>query len=551
MGRALSYGVVTLADNAITTPDVITFASPPTPTSAFTTTTTDSALAVGNTGDTGAVTYSSNTLLTCTVASTTGALTYLTAGVCTIEATQAADAAGGFVLTTANTSITLAVPTDYSVIFEGNASTGGATATETANVPTPLNANGFSRSGYAFADWNTAADGSGVTYADGATYPFVAAATLYAQWSANLVGTTPPPPPTVSVTLIQGGAESAPVADGSGYSGQLEVTNANGTVSFTETGSLYSADVVATSTGAISAATSLAQGTYPVSGGESDINGDTGAWTFTLTVTPIRTKSPVSTAGGYDLVGSDGGVFVFGGSGTGFYGSLPGMGIHVNDIVGMANTIDFQGYYLVGSDGGVFAFGDAKFLGSLPGMGIHVNDIVGIVPTINGGGYFLVGKDGGVFAFGEAPFAGSLPGLGTQVTNIVGIAATPTDRGYWIVGSSGHVYAFGDANNLGGVPGAITSIASTPDGGGYWLSGSDGGVFGFGDAPFEGSLPGIGVKVNDVVSLVPSSDGNGYLLTGSDGAVFALGDAPFEGSLPGIGVMVNDIVGAVSTGLSQ
>ena len=88
-----------------------------------------------------------------------------------------------------------------------------------------------------------------------------------------------------------------------------------------ETGSPYSADVVATSTGAISAATSLAQGTYPVSGGESDINGDTGAWTFTLTVTPMA-KSPVSTAGGYDLVGSDGGVFVFGGSGTGFYGLL-------------------------------------------------------------------------------------------------------------------------------------------------------------------------------------------------------------------------------------
>ena len=95
------------------------------------------------------------------MASTTGALTYVTAGACTIEATQAADAAGGFVLTTANTSITLAVPTDYSVIFEGNGSTGGATATETANVPTPLNANGFSRTGYAFADWNTAADGSG------------------------------------------------------------------------------------------------------------------------------------------------------------------------------------------------------------------------------------------------------------------------------------------------------------------------------------------------------------------------------------------------------
>src|SRR3984957_3715579 len=36
-------------------------------------------------------------------------------------------------------------------------------------------------------------------------------------------------------------------------------------------------------------------------------------------------------ATGYDLVGSDGGVFVFHG---GFYGSLPGLGIHVDNVVG-------------------------------------------------------------------------------------------------------------------------------------------------------------------------------------------------------------------------
>ena len=55
-------------------------------------------------------------------------------------------------------------------------------------------------------------------------------------------------------------------------------------------------------------------------------------------------------ATGYDLVGSDGGVFVFHG---GFYGSLPGLGIHVDNIVGIAPAANYGGYYLVGSDGGV------------------------------------------------------------------------------------------------------------------------------------------------------------------------------------------------------
>lgn len=36
---------------------------------------------------------------------------------------------------------------------------------------------------------------------------------------------------------------------------------------------------------------------------------------------------------------------------------------------------------MVGADGGVFGFGDAGFVGSLPGLRVHVNDIVAVVPT--------------------------------------------------------------------------------------------------------------------------------------------------------------------------
>ena len=264
------------------------------------------------------------------------------------------------------------------------------------------------------------------------------------------------------------------------------------------------------------------------------------------------TLSGSSTHSGYDLVGSDGGVFVFpGGQSGGFFGSLPGLGVAVHDIVGMVPSPDDRGYFLVGSDGGVFAFGDAPFEGSLPGLGVTVHDIRGIVPTANNRGYFLVGSDGGVFAFGDAPFVGSLPGRGIHRVDVVGIAATPTDQGYWVVAGDGTVYAFGDAPRLGSAVGTasrVSGISSTPDGRGYWIVTQMGSAYPFGDAGTFGSLPSIGVTPSfPVIGLVPTADDQGYWLIGSDGGIFAFGDAPYVGSLPGLGVPVVDIVGAVPT----
>ena len=48
-------------------------------------------------------------------------------------------------------------------------------------------------------------------------------------------------------------------------------------------------------------------------------------------------------------------------------------------IVGIAATPDGNGYWQVASDGGVFNFGDAAYDGSLPGMGVKVNDVLGVV----------------------------------------------------------------------------------------------------------------------------------------------------------------------------
>jgi len=67
----------------------------------------------------------------------------------------------------------------------------------------------------------------------------------------------------------------------------------------------------------------------------------------------------------------------------------------------------------------VFSFGDAAYYGSVPGLGIHVSDVVAAVPTPSGGGYWLVGSDGGVFSFGDAAYYGSVPGLGIHVSDVV------------------------------------------------------------------------------------------------------------------------------------
>ncbi|HUD17104.1 MAG TPA: NlpC/P60 family protein [Acidimicrobiales bacterium] len=204
-----------------------------------------------------------------------------------------------------------------------------------------------------------------------------------------------------------------------------------------------------------------------------------------------------------------------------------------------------HGYDLVGSDGGVFVF-HGNFYGSLPGLGVHVDDITGIVPTATDTGYFLVGADGGVFAF-HAPFANSLPGLGVHVDDITGIAATADDQGYWLVGANGSVYAFGDARYHGSAPAGAVGITATHDGGGYWVVGANGAVSAFGDAGNFGDLPGLGVPVDNIVGIVVSPDSQGYNLIGSDGGVFSFGDAQNEGSLPGLGVHVDNVVGAVPT----
>lgn len=71
------------------------------------------------------------------------------------------------------------------VTFNANGGT-GSTAPQTASANTVLSSNSFTRDGYTFLNWNTAADGTGTSYSASYTYSFASNITLYATWSQNL-----------------------------------------------------------------------------------------------------------------------------------------------------------------------------------------------------------------------------------------------------------------------------------------------------------------------------------------------------------------------------
>ena len=105
--------------------------------------------------------------------------------------TETATANAGDVINYVNGVWGGAAPVELTVTFEANGSeeypVEGTmpSQTVTAKKDTALNANTFTREGYNFLNWNTAADGTGDSYADGATVNLTENTTLYAQWEDN------------------------------------------------------------------------------------------------------------------------------------------------------------------------------------------------------------------------------------------------------------------------------------------------------------------------------------------------------------------------------
>jgi len=87
---------------------------------------------------------------------------------------------------TTTTTTTPITASTSSVTFNSNGGSGFMpNETKATNATSSLALDTFTRAGYTFTGWNTSANGSGVNYANGATYSFATSTTLYAQWTVS------------------------------------------------------------------------------------------------------------------------------------------------------------------------------------------------------------------------------------------------------------------------------------------------------------------------------------------------------------------------------
>ena len=189
---------------------------------------------------------------------------------------------------------------NYTVIFDANGGTGTMSGQSIAyEASANLTANSFTRAGYSFTGWNTAADGSVSAYADGANYTMTAAAdvTLYAQWV--LV-------PTISaggsLTFCEGENVVLKSSSATGYQwykgGALIANAIYETYTATETG-VYTVKVTTAGVeSAASAGTSVTVNSLPTAG----ITNNTATTVLTCTTTAIS----VTATGGDTYSWSDG-----------------------------------------------------------------------------------------------------------------------------------------------------------------------------------------------------------------------------------------------------
>jgi uncharacterized repeat protein (TIGR02543 family) len=120
------------------------------------------------------------------------------------------------------------VPTTYTVAYNGNTSTSG---TAPIDVSSPYTAGStvivlgntgspvLAKTGYTFANWNTAADGSGTSYSPTSTFFINSNTTLYAQWT--------PVPPIIYTVDYNGNTSTsgtAPIDVSSPYTAGSTVT---------------------------------------------------------------------------------------------------------------------------------------------------------------------------------------------------------------------------------------------------------------------------------------------------------------------------------------
>ncbi|MEI6092538.1 MAG: InlB B-repeat-containing protein [bacterium] len=110
------------------------------------------------------------------------------------------------VLNNNETTITNAA-TYYTVHYNGNGNTGGSVPVDSNNyndgaTVTVKPLADLVHTGYTFANWNTAADGTGISYSPDSTFQIASAnVTLYARWTSNITNNTDPVEPDTRIAI--------------------------------------------------------------------------------------------------------------------------------------------------------------------------------------------------------------------------------------------------------------------------------------------------------------------------------------------------------------
>ncbi|NSB30333.1 beta strand repeat-containing protein [Clostridium saccharoperbutylacetonicum] len=283
----------------------------------------------GNTGGTvptDSTSYTSGT--TVTAASNSGNLVktgYTFAGWNTAANGSGTDyaAGSGTFSIAANTTLYAkwtAVPTTYTVTYDGNGNTGGTVPTDSTSytggqtVTAASNSGSLVKTGYTFAGWNTAANGSGTDYAVGSgTFSIVANTTLYAKWTAV--------PTTYTVTYDGNGNTGGTVpTDSASYTSGQTVTAASNSGNLVKTGYTFAGwNTLANGSGTDYAAGS---GTFSIAANTTLYAKWTPVSTYTATLSQTGTHTFTGATVGYTSISPR--TITVTNTGT---GSLTGLGV--------------------------------------------------------------------------------------------------------------------------------------------------------------------------------------------------------------------------------